>query len=426
MGTFDRSKFKASSTKKLQEQQKEAEDTLGQGKGGSGRANFLKIENGKNKIRILPGHPESDTFCYPRTTHYLNVLTKYKKDGEDIEEIKPKPIFNAKIHGGLSEDPIETYIDTAYSLAYEKFSDNEKERIKFLAPITNFKTGIKAKTRWVVYAIMIGEETREIGRLDLPVMVKEKLNEMAVDADEEDDVIQTDPFTDPDEGHCIIVTYNKDATKPADYYKATLDFKKPTPITDEELVWLGEQPSLESMLVDSYSMKDFDLAIEGLKRFDEENKYNIFSMDSFLDKLEKIAEKVPAEKEKSDEGDSDKESSDDESKKDKVIRQSKEKESKSDLPFDVDLKDMNMDQLKGVILREKLNIRILSKYEEVDVVEMIQEERDILKAEEQKKSKEKTFDKEDSEEQEERPTRGKNSRFADLKKGLEEDDEPAY
>lgn len=425
MGTFDRSKFKATQTSKMKEQQKEAEETLGQGKGGN-RANFLKLVHGKNKVRILPGHPGSDSFCYPRTTHYLNVLVKYKKDGKDVEEIKPKPIFNAKIHGGLSEDPIDAYIDMAYKIAFDEIPD-EKERAKFLAPITNFKTGIKAKTRWVVYAIMMNGDERELGRLDLPVTVKEKLNEMAVDADEDEGVIQTDPFTDPDEGHCVTITYNKDAEKPGDYYKATLDYKKATPVTDEELDWLSEQPTLESMLVDSYSMKDFDMAIEGLKRFDEENEFNIFSHDEFLDKLEKLAENVPEAKD----SDDDEEDEDDTPKRKKTsakeekVKESKAKEEKSDLPFDLELEEMDMDQLKGVIRREGLNIRILSKYDEQDVVEMIKEEREIIAAESKKEDKPKKkanpIEEDDDDEEEEAPRRKRGSRLAELQDEVEED-----
>ena len=54
MGTFDRSRFKATKTAKLKQQQDKVEDTLGTKKGG--RANFLKLKPGKNKVRILPAH----------------------------------------------------------------------------------------------------------------------------------------------------------------------------------------------------------------------------------------------------------------------------------------------------------------------------------------------------------------------------------
>ena len=37
-----------------------------------------------------------------------------------------------------------------------------------------------------------------------------------------------------------------------------------------------------------YSQRDFDLAIDGIKRFDDEHKYGIFENDDFLNELQEI------------------------------------------------------------------------------------------------------------------------------------------
>lgn len=418
MGAFDRSKFKATSTKKMQKQQDHVENTLGTSKGW--RANFLKLKPGKNKVRIFPAHPGTDSFCYPRTTHYLEILAKYQKDGEDVEELKKKPIFNAKVHGNLVNDPIDAYIDRAFRMAYDEIQD-EKERTKFLAPILNYREGIKGKTKWVVYACIIDGDQKEYGRLELPVTVKDSMNELAIGADDDDDVIETDPFTDPDEGRCIIVKYNNKAEKPQDYYKTSIDLKKATPLNDEELNWLLDQPSLQSILVDAYSMKDFDMAVEGLKRFDEDKGYEIFTFDDYLDTLEIIAKQVPEKEEKDEEEDEDTPPATKKRTKDDVVKESKkkEKEVESDLPFDKSLDEMTMDELKGVIRREDLGIRILSKYDEEGVIEMIMEERELKAGESSKESEE--AEEAEEEEEEEKPTRRRSSRLDKLANEVEED-----
>lgn len=358
MTTFDRSKFQASKTSDMKRQEQEIEKAVS-GKGG--RANFLKLQHGKNKIRILPAHPGQSSFCFPRTTHYMDVLVKYKKDGVDVEEIKPKPVFNAKVHGGLADDPIDAYIDTAYKVAYDTI-DGEDARKKFLAPMLNFRTGIKGKTRWVCYAMMVKGDSVEVGRLDLPVTVKEKLNELAIGEDTDDGVIETDPFTDPDNGRCIFVTYNKDADKPGDYYKASIDLRSAYPIDDTELEWLMDQPRLDEMLVNSYTSKDFDMAIDGLKRFDEEHNFNIFEDERFLSRVERIAPQVPQFVPK-----------------DSAATEAPKKAPKKapEKAVTVTLEEMGMDDLKDVIKGEGLGIRVLARYTEEDVREFIKEERAI-------------------------------------------------
>ena len=46
-----------------------------------------------------------------------------------------------------------------------------------------------------------------------------------------------------------------------------------------------------------YTMRDFNLALDGLKRFDTLNNYRIFDNDEFVEELNLIAETVPEEPE---------------------------------------------------------------------------------------------------------------------------------
>ena len=57
--------------------------------------------------------------------------------------------------------------------------------------------------------------------------------------------------------------------------------------------------TLEELYVDSYSRRDWDLALDGLQRFDKENNYNIFADEKFLDELEELEKFVPEEKQSS-------------------------------------------------------------------------------------------------------------------------------
>ena len=68
-------------------------------------------------------------------------------------------------------------------------------------------------------------------------------------------------------------------------------------VTDDQLKDLSKYQSLKERFSDSYTMKDFNLAVEGLKRFDEKFEYGIFEDKEFIEELKAIEKLVPAEKE---------------------------------------------------------------------------------------------------------------------------------
>ena len=59
-------------------------------------------------------------------------------------------------------------------------------------------------------------------------------------------------------------------------------------ISDKSLEEWEAKKSLKEMFVGVYSQKDFDLAMDGLDRFDTKNKYGIFENQDFLDEIEEI------------------------------------------------------------------------------------------------------------------------------------------
>lgn len=285
MGKINRSKFKSTNIDTLKQQEEEISSKVRRGGGGK---DWLSIDNGANKFRIFPGHPDTSSFIYPRTVHWL---PRKWKDGDGNEKIDNKPVFNARVHGNLEKDIVEEY----YKFAVEKLTneydneDNLQERIDIM---THWKTGILSRTEWVCYAKKMSGNSSSYGLLQITNGVKEKLNEIAITEDP-DEVIETDPFTDPDNGKAIIITKNKDAEDPKDYYKVTLEFRGDYSLSDDELEWLLENESLESMYVGSYTRRDFELQLEGLEIYDNKHEFGLFSDPAWIDIVEEIEAMVP-------------------------------------------------------------------------------------------------------------------------------------
>ena len=384
--SFDRSKFAGTKVSAIKKQEKEFDKKMDFGKGRNKNA-FLKLKEGKNKIRIFPAHPNTPSFYQPCVVHFLPILSEWEnKDGKKQSEVKRKPVFSGKQHSAIGMCPIDSYIHHVYKVAANEYQDKD-DREKFVSPIKG-REGITGSTSYIAYAKMDGD----FGRIQLKTSIKNALNEIAVGQDEEDGVISTDPFSDPDTGSCVIVTYNKQEDlpkakrKPEDYYKTAIDLKGATPLTDDELKELLECKSLEELYVDSYTRKDFDMAVDGLKRFDDEHKLGIFAIDDFLDTLEEIADKLPEVEEESDDNSQKEEEKPKRSTRKPEVK--KEEDEPSDLPFDKAYDDMDRSELEGVVRRNKLPIRITSRLSNEDLLDWVKEEMSINEATEEAAEKE--------------------------------------
>ena len=120
-------------------------------------------------------------------------------------------------------------------------------------------------------------------------MVRDAMNKLAFSEDE-DEVIEVDPFTDPDEGLPIMVTYRKNPNKKKgeNFYEVSFPKKvSARPLTDEEIEYFMTLKPLNEIL-SKYGMKDFERALEGLQNFDEENEIGLFDDDDWIEHLEEI------------------------------------------------------------------------------------------------------------------------------------------
>lgn len=291
---IDRSKYKKADS---QEMAQKAEEMKAR-EVSSDRAVFLKVEPGINKFRIFPAplKAESSLFCFPKVTSFLPILVdEYdesgNKTGKQIE--KRKAIFNAKVHGGLSVDIVEAYIEAAK----EKFSatcKDKKELLTKLKPITDWKTGIKPSSAWICYAYKyIGEGKNKIyGRLQLTDGVKKQLDSLCLRQGDSGAPIVVDSFSDPDKGKPFQWASNPNAEDAKAKNKVSILFEEDLPLTDEELEMLESWDSLESLYTNSYTKSDFEKQVKGLQRFDKVQKLNIFDSPSFQSIIESAKAEV--------------------------------------------------------------------------------------------------------------------------------------
>jgi len=314
-----REKFQGAKMSANKDIQKNAEENNKSFYKNDGRAGFLNIDEGRNVIRILPPHPDSKiaaAYLASRSSMLKCELEVYE-DGEPSgkTEVKNKKIFIATQHGGLAKDPIEVYIDYVRKYA-EDAIDDKKERQKFLYPITGWSDksgwhwGINPKTTFVAYAIKDGK----FGRIELYEGWIKEMNKLAI-AEEVDEVMAVDPFSDPNEGFPLIIDKNKNDRGKWEYSimkdepsrakrESWTEFFNRTMVSDahlEELV--KQQPLTDFYGTDVYTMRDFELAVDGLRRFDEENKYFIFENEDFLAEMEEIEKVVKPAKEKNTDAD---------------------------------------------------------------------------------------------------------------------------
>ncbi len=324
MGGFDRSKLKTTSGNALDKQKKEQEKK--RPKGGF-NSSYFGIDDGVNKVRFFPFHPDDSVpeddrrYAEAKCVSFLEV-NKPKKDesGKVIDgefELKKFPIFNARVHGDLSMDPVEEYMKFAKETAIPNYTDNPDEVKKIWNCIIGYRdnkgqyhSGLKPNDTWVMYALKLVDGEWKLGQLEVKKTVKDQLTELALEITEGEN---PDPYTDPNDGYVVKVTRTGEGINTK--YKVSIDDKMINKIesnkivmelTDEQLDEWMKLPSLRKMFVKSYRRSDFESQLDGLKRFDEQLKANkmpieVFSYDAFLDTLEKIDGELPKEEESKDE-----------------------------------------------------------------------------------------------------------------------------
>ena len=329
---------------------------------------YLNLEDGKTlKIRIFPAHPGHDQFYVSRKCYWLSFVNQ---DGET----KRSTVLDSVAHGGTKMDLIQEYVKFA-----KKRYANDSEKMEALVGTGMNSNSLNPQFSWLCYADVVrdGEELKP-KIWEFKKMVRDLLNKLAFNEDE-DEPIEVDPFTDPDEGLPVMVKYlkNPNKKKGENYYEVNFA-KKPVarPLTDEELEYFSNVKPL-SEVNPTYTMRDFDRALEGLQNFDEENEFSLFNDDDWLEIVEKVKSQYDSVDSADDEEKSSKKKITKSVKNVEDVEEDEDSEAEEDEEIDEDSDDeyaeMDRKELKSVIRDKGLDISVKKSMSDDDIREAIRE-----------------------------------------------------
>ena len=265
-----RDQFKPTSVKSLRKVAEEDEKML-----GISSNEYLQLEDKKTiKVRIFPAHPGVESFYVRRKCYWLPFQ---RNDGE----MGRTSVNDSVIHGGTKYDLIDEYVKAA-----KKFINGDSEKLEAITG----RDGLLPSYSWICYADKVQPDTELKAKLwEFRKVVRDALNRLTFTEDD-DEAIETDPFTDIDEGLPVMVGYNKNPNrkKGENYYDVAFA-KKPTPrpLSDAELEYFSTLKPLNE-IIGKYTMQDFDRALAGLQIFDEEHEIGLFDDDDWLERVEEI------------------------------------------------------------------------------------------------------------------------------------------
>lgn len=279
-----RSQLKATSIKQLQKQVDAENEMVGTGSS----TEYLNLEDGKTiKIRIFPAHPGQEEFYVAKKCYWLTFNT-------DDGDTRRGTVLDSKVHGGTKWDVVEEYVKWA-----KKHIGNDAEKLEALVGNGPKSNSLNPQYSWLCYADRVNGDNQLKAKLwEFKKMVRDAMNKLAFSEDE-DEVIEVDPFTDPDEGLPINVTYRKNPNKKKgeNYYEVAFPKKvSARPLTDEEIEYFMTLKPLSEVIY-KYGMRDFERALEGLQNFDEDNEIGLFDDDDWLEHLEEIKAQYDADEE---------------------------------------------------------------------------------------------------------------------------------
>lgn len=311
---FDKSKFKKQSIEDVEAEVKQAEKTMF--KGSKSYTGFATVQKGKNVFRVVPAIGKAYVAC--KMSKLRVEVPTYDENGKVTgKEAKDKNVFCADIHGKnllKGKDPIVLYCDYVRKKASEEYQD-DAERRKFLNPIMGYKKGNKfvwGINPTLAYVCYVYQGSKDFARLQLYGTWMKRIKEISVEMSD-DETVSFDIFSQLEGAYPLVITMGEDDKGKKTYSLSAGipkkgqtwdDFFEETVIPDEDMEYfLNEVPTLEEIYKDVYSQKDFNMALDGLKRFDEENGYDIFADDGFLAEIEEMAALIPEDGGKDDEDD---------------------------------------------------------------------------------------------------------------------------
>ena len=304
-----REQLKATSIKRLKQQIDKDNDMVG----GSSNE-YLSLEDGKTaKIRIFPAHPNVEDFYVSKKCYWIPII------GNDGEPHRTT-VLDSKVHGGTKMDIIEEYVKWA-----KKKINGDADKLEALVGTGPKSNSLNPQYSWICYADRInGDDPLRAKLWEFKKMVRDAMNKLAFSEDD-DEPIEVDPFTDPDDGLPIMVTYRKNPNRKRgeNYYEVVFP-KKVTArsLSDEEIEYFMSLKPLNELL-SKYSIKDFNKALDGLQIFDESNDICLFDDEDWLNHVEDVKAQYD---DSDDENDNEKKSS----KKNKIVKKDEEDEDNKD------------------------------------------------------------------------------------------------
>jgi len=362
MGKDLRGQFKPTPIKKLKKQVDEENSMI-----GATNNEYLSLEDGKSiKIRIFPPHPGLEEFYVPKKSYWLSVA---KKDGD----LGRTTVLDSKVHGGTKMDIVDEYVKMAKKI-WAKDSDK-------LNAISGDKDSLNPSYTWMAYAskVVTDEELHPM-LWEFKKMVRDALNKLSFSEDE-GEAIETDPFTDLDEGLPVLVKYMKSPNKKKgeNYYEVSFP-KKATavPISDEVLESFISLKPLNEVLP-KYGIRDFDRALEGLQNFDDSNELGLFDNEDWIEKVEEVKSQYDAAEEEEDSKPAKKKTVTRSSEKPakKAVKEAEEEEEepapKKKKKASDEFDDMDRDELKEYIAENDLDVKVKKSFEDDDIRSLIRE-----------------------------------------------------
>lgn len=363
-----RAQLKATSIKKLQKQVDAENEMVGTGSS----TEYLNLEDGKTiKIRIFPAHPGQEEFYVAKKCYWLTFNT-------DDGDVRRGTVLDSKVHGGTKWDIVEEYVKWA-----KKHVGNDAEKLEALVDNGPKSNSLNPQYTWLCYADRVNGDNQLRAKLwEFKKMVRDAMNKLAFSEDE-DEVIEVDPFTDPDEGLPINVTYRKNPNKKKgeNYYEVAFPKKvSARPLTDEEIEYFMTLKPLSEVIY-KYGMRDFERALEGLQNFDEDNEIGLFDDDDWLEHLEEIKAQYDADEEEEKPKKSAKKvvKKDAPAPKKAVVEDEDDEEEDDDTPEEDDAEDtegdefddMDRSELKKYISKNGLEISVKKSMSDDDLREAI-------------------------------------------------------
>lgn len=366
-----RSQLKATPLKKLKKRVDEDNEIIG----AYASNEYLNLEDGKTlKIRIFPAHPGNEDFYVPKKCYWLTV------SGNDGDP-RRTTVLDSKVHGGTKWDLVEEYVNYA-----KKKWAKDADKLEALVGTGMNSNSLNPQYSWLCYADKVSGDDQLRPKLwEFKKMVRDLLNKLAFSEDE-DDVIEVDPFTDVDEGLPVMVKYMKNPNKKKgeNYYDVSFP-KKVTarPLSDEEIEHFLTMKPLSEVIY-KYEMRDFEKALEGLQNFDDENEIGLFEDEDWLEHVEEIKSQYESDEEGEEKPKSKKKTSK------KVVKKEEPEEDDDEVEEDDDedeeddeeeaeedeLDELDRNGLKKYIRENELEVSVKKSMSDDDIREAIREAMD--------------------------------------------------